>query len=306
MQFEYMSEFLAVVDSGSISEAANRTFQAQPVLSKHIKSLEAELGVELLVRSHSGVSLTEAGKSAYKTFSDMTSLYNGLRERLRRDKDGTGLLRVGMLNLGVGHYVLPTATRLQEKYPGVEVRYSTKKPDEIVNGVLNGSFDVAFLGGIGSEWDAELSFFPIANQEVFFLISRKHPRAMADCIEASDLSGHPLLCLRNQPSTEFMNSLILGSGIVPSSIVGIDELELVPSRVVGDDAFFAMPTFMLERFGVFTDTSIVRFRPTLFTQLSFIYNEANANPAIELFLESAKELKSEGHYKDPYAKESQL
>lgn len=150
MQFEYMSEFLAVVDSGSISEAANRTFQAQPVLSKHIKSLEAELGVELLVRSHSGVSLTEAGKSAYKTFSDMTSLYNGLKERLRRDKDGTGLLRVGMLNLGVGHYVLPTATRLQEKYPGVEVRYSTKNPTRLSMASLTAVLTSPFSEGLAA------------------------------------------------------------------------------------------------------------------------------------------------------------
>lgn len=304
MQFEYMSEFLAVVDSGSISEAANRTFQAQPVLSKHIKSLEAELGVELLIRSHTGVSLTKAGENAYKTFKDMVSSYNSLKERIKREEDGTGLLRIGMLNLGVGRYVLPTTTRLQEKYPGVEVRYSTSKPAEIVNGVLDGSFDVAFLGGIGDKWDAELSFFPIAKQEVFFLISKKHPRAMDDCIEAGDLSGRPLLCLRNQPSTEFMNSLILGSGIVPSTIVGIDELELVPSQVVRDDAFFAMPTFMLERFGAFTETSIVRYRPTLLTQLSFIYTEANTNPALGYYLDSAKELKNEGQYRDPCSRDA--
>lgn len=299
MQFEYMSEFLAVVESGSISEAANRTFQAQPVLSKHIKSLETELGAKLLVRSHTGVSPTEAGEMAYKTIRDIVSSYDSLKERIRRDETGTGLLRISMLNLGVGRYVLPTITRLQEKHPGVEVRYSTKKPDEIVNGVLDGSFDVAFLGGIGSKWDAELSFFPIVKQEVFFLISKKHPRAMDDCVEADDLSGRPLLCLRDQPSTEFMNNLILESGIAPSAIVGVDELELVPARVVKDDAFFAVPTFMLERFGTFTEISIVRYKPTLLTQLSFVYNEANTNPALGYYLDTAKELKCEGQYRDP-------
>ena len=298
MQIEHMAEFLAALDNGSISAAASRMYLAQPVMSKHIKSIENELGAKLLERSRQGISPTKAGGEAYKTFKGIVASYNELKEQIKRSEGGAGLLRMGMLNLGVARFVLPTVSKLQELYPDVEIRYSTKKPDELLDGVQNGKFDVAFLGAVAQRWTEILEFFPIAQQEVFFLVSKKHPHAMKDCVEADDLSGHPLLCLRDQPSTEFMNKLVLESGIKPSAIVGVDELELVPALAARDNAFFAVPSFMLEKFGTFTETSIVRYVPTLRTQLSFIYTRDNANPILARFLEAARQLKASLYYRD--------
>lgn len=296
VQISRMVEFLAVAETGSITEAANRIFTAQPVLSKHIKSLEKELGAELLVRSNSGVTLSAAGQDAYETFREIVNRYNMLKTRIAGANNTGGALQIGMLNMGVGHYVLPTAIKLQEMIPGIEIHYATKKPDEIVDGLIQGAIDVAFLGAIDESWKNKLHFFKIANQEVFFVVSKKHPAAMLDSIVADDLSGHPLLCLRNQPSTAFMNSLIIEAGIKPSSIIGIDELELIPAAVINENGFFAVPTFMLERFTANTGISVVRYEPALHTPLFFVYDDANPNPALGKFLAIARQLKREGFY----------
>lgn len=291
-----MVEFLAVAETGSITEAANRTFTAQPVLSKHIKSLEKELGTELLIRSNSGVTLSAAGQDAYDTFREIVNRYNMLKARIAKSNDLGSTLRIGMLNMGVGHYVLPTAIRLQERIPGIEIHYATKKPAEIVDGLIQGDIDVAFVGAIDEGYKKKLHFFKIADQEVFFVVSKKHPAAMLDSIVANDLSGYPLLCLRNQPSTAFMNSLILEAGIKPSSIIGIDELELIPTAVINENGFFAVPTFMLERFTANTGISVVRYEPTLHTPLYFVYDDANSNSALGSFLATARQLKKEKCY----------
>ena len=62
MELKQLSYFLAVADSGSFSKAAVRLSVAQPILSRQIKLLESELGVELLYRNGRGVILSEAGK----------------------------------------------------------------------------------------------------------------------------------------------------------------------------------------------------------------------------------------------------
>lgn len=291
-----MVEFLAVAETGSVTEAANRTFTAQPVLSKHIKSLEKELGTELLIRSNSGVTLSAAGQDAYDTFREIVNRYNMLKARIAKSNDLGSTLRIGMLNMGVGHYVLPTAIRLQERIPGIEIHYATKKPAEIVDGLIQGDIDVAFVGAIDEDYKKKLHFFKIADQEVFFVVSKKHPAAMLDSIVANDLSGYPLLCLRNQPSTAFMNNLILEAGIKPSSIIGIDELELIPTAVINENGFFAVPTFMLERFTANTGISVVRYEPTLHTPLYFVYDDANPNSALGSFLATARQLKKEKCY----------
>ena len=58
-QIEY---YLAVVDCGSFSEAAEKCFISQSAVSQQIKALEKELGVELLERHNRTFTLTESGK----------------------------------------------------------------------------------------------------------------------------------------------------------------------------------------------------------------------------------------------------
>jgi Transcriptional regulator len=56
-----MRAFVAVAEEGSMSAAARRLHLSQPALSQTISALERELGVELLVRTSTGVTITEAG-----------------------------------------------------------------------------------------------------------------------------------------------------------------------------------------------------------------------------------------------------
>jgi LysR family nitrogen assimilation transcriptional regulator len=62
MELKQLSYFLGIAESGSFSKAAFRLSVAQPILSRQIKLLESELGVELLYRNGRGVVLSEAGK----------------------------------------------------------------------------------------------------------------------------------------------------------------------------------------------------------------------------------------------------
>src|SRR5881394_3084112 len=63
MNLRQLQYLVAIADEGSFSRAAERLFVAQPSLSQQIKSLERELGGQLLERLPSGVRLTGAGKA---------------------------------------------------------------------------------------------------------------------------------------------------------------------------------------------------------------------------------------------------
>lgn len=62
MDLRQLKYFIAIAQSGSMASAAQSLGVAQPSLSQQMKQLEAELSVELLVRSARGVQLTEAGQ----------------------------------------------------------------------------------------------------------------------------------------------------------------------------------------------------------------------------------------------------
>lgn len=61
-QVEYL---MATVESGSISKAADELIVSRPAVSRAIKDLEDEFGVQLLQRTTAGIALTEAGKVFY-------------------------------------------------------------------------------------------------------------------------------------------------------------------------------------------------------------------------------------------------
>ena len=62
MELKQLIYFLGIAESGSFSKAAVRLAVAQPILSRSVKLLESELGVELLYRNGRGVVLSQAGK----------------------------------------------------------------------------------------------------------------------------------------------------------------------------------------------------------------------------------------------------
>src|ERR1700730_10012754 len=64
MELRHLRYFIAVVETGSLTEAAKRRLHtSQPSLSRQIKDLEDQVGAELLSRSVRGVELTDAGRA---------------------------------------------------------------------------------------------------------------------------------------------------------------------------------------------------------------------------------------------------
>ncbi len=71
LDLEWLEDFLALADCGNFSRAAQARAIAQPALSRHIKSLEEWVGVDLFNRSAQPVTLTEAGKRFHPTVGDL-------------------------------------------------------------------------------------------------------------------------------------------------------------------------------------------------------------------------------------------
>ena len=61
-----LETFICVVDSGSFNKAAEKLYISPPAVIKQMNLLEETLGIQLFIRTHRGLSLTEAGKSFYR------------------------------------------------------------------------------------------------------------------------------------------------------------------------------------------------------------------------------------------------
>lgn len=97
MRLELLSNFIAVVECGTITAAARKIRIAQPALSSQLRLLEEEYGVPLLRRSTRTLELTEAGQVLYRRAKSICRLEAEVRQELRSGApSGAGALRMGV------------------------------------------------------------------------------------------------------------------------------------------------------------------------------------------------------------------
>lgn len=94
MDIKQMIYFKTIVEAGTILKAASLLHMAQPPLSMQLKQLEAELGVQLLIRGHRKVELTAAGRLFYKRSLQMISLSETTLHEMKNTQNET--LHIGI------------------------------------------------------------------------------------------------------------------------------------------------------------------------------------------------------------------
>lgn len=141
--------FKDVIDAGGFSHAAARRGLSHSTVSKHVKALEAELGVLLLNRTSRTMSLTEAGSVVLGFSRHVGASVSELRERLDELRgEVAGELRVASLLHTGKHLVQPAVRRFVEEFPGSRVRLTLDDGPLHFN---REGYDVAVRVGLGAE-----------------------------------------------------------------------------------------------------------------------------------------------------------
>lgn len=137
--------FLQVLERNSFSEAARAMGYTQSAVSQMIKSLEEELGVTLLLRSRTGVSLTREGELLLPYIRDVANAHHMLTEQAA----GFHGLRSGMVRIGTSTSVSssllpPVIKRFKEAHPGIRFELHQGLYDDVETWVRDGVVDFGF------------------------------------------------------------------------------------------------------------------------------------------------------------------
>ena len=142
---EEIAIFVAVVESGSFSRAAERLNQANSAVSRAVKKLESRLGVSLLNRTTRQLSLTEEGERYFLrmqgVLQEMAAAENELMESRHTPK---GLLRIDAATPVVLHYLMPLIKPFRERYP--DITLSLVSSETFIN-LIERKVDVAIRAG---------------------------------------------------------------------------------------------------------------------------------------------------------------
>ncbi|QSR20388.1 LysR family transcriptional regulator [Novosphingobium sp. KA1] len=193
MELRHIRYFLAVAEERHFTRAAQRLGIGQPPLSHQIKDLEAEVGTPLFHRIPQGAELTDAGRAFEDRVRPIPAIVADAVSAARRAAAGeTGSIRVGFTGSAAFNPRVPQAIRIyRRRFPDVELSLAEHNSIGLVEGLKNGSLDVAFLRPDAVD-KRDLRLFHLADEPLIAaLASARMPHG--EPISLSQLAHDPFI-----------------------------------------------------------------------------------------------------------------
>ncbi len=189
MELRHLRYFVAVAEAESLTVAAKRKLHtSQPSLSRQIRDLEEEIGVELLTRRARGIELTPAGRVFLDHARSVLSQVEAAGETARRiAHPAKPCFVMGFLT---GHELtwMPEAIKiLRDELPNVDVVISSQYSPLLANGLSKGKIDAAFLRR--EKGVPELAYRVLVKEPLVVVLPSDHRLAALKAISPGDLVG---------------------------------------------------------------------------------------------------------------------
>jgi predicted ATPase/DNA-binding transcriptional LysR family regulator len=253
MQLEArLRAFAAIARCGSLSRAAEELFVSQPAVSKHLASLETELGETLVVRGRQGATLTPAGQVLADYVLRAEALLANAGRALRAGADTeTGTLALAASGIPATYLLPHVLSAFRERYGGVEIEFAEATSAGALELVRLHQVELAVVGGLTVP--PELESEPLLEDEIVLIgppalggrrlrtkelegqtwISREEGSATRAAVETArwELGLHSVPQLELQSWEAVKLAVARGAGIAAISRLAL-EFELQAGRLV--------------------------------------------------------------------------
>jgi LysR family hca operon transcriptional activator len=291
MELRHLRYFVAVTEEGSISLAAERRLHtAQPSLSRQLRALEAEVGVQLLSRSVRGIELTAAGRAFLDHARLALSQVDAAGEAARRAaQPAKASIVMGFLTGTEMDWFTEAVRLLRDELPNIEVILVSQTSPELASGLLRGKIDVAFLRPEPEMPD--LVFKHLTSEPLVVVIPSDHRLAEFEAIGPRDIEGETFVNVSNTAPTLriVIDDYLKSAGVNIATAHEAASISMAISLIASTRGVALLPVYALN----FLPRSVVSRplaadAPTI--DLVLGYRKANTSPLLKLFLSRTDEL----------------
>jgi LysR family hca operon transcriptional activator len=291
MELRHLRYFVAVAEEGSLTVAAERRLHtAQPSLSRQIRDLEYEVGVQLMTRNVRGIELTAAGRAFLDHARLALAQVEAAREAARRAaRPAKTTFALGFLT-GQEMDWLPQAMRiLRDELPNIEVTVSSQYSPALAQALVRGSLDLAFLRAEAQL--PELTYRTVTSEPLVVILPSDHRLAANDAVSPRDLVAETFIGMSDTAPTlrVAINDYLKRSGVELTPAHEVDNISMAISLVASTRGVALVPLYV-RNFLPWSVTArpIKGDSPTI--DLVVGYHNTNASPILELFLSRMEDL----------------
>lgn len=192
MDIKQLRTLLAIAETGSLTRASELLHVVQPALSRQLKLLEDELGVQVFERNRRGMQLTDAGKTfVEKVRRALRQLDQAKTDIIATKNNILGTVSIGMLPSLGDAISVPLVATLRRQYPDLLISLTTGFTSELQGLLEKGELDVALLGEYKPS--ALLSTEPVLREALYVVGLPATGLRLTDPITLSSAAKLPLI-----------------------------------------------------------------------------------------------------------------
>ena len=290
MELRHLRYFVAVVEEGSLTTAAERRLHtSQPSLSRQIRDLEDEVGADLLFRSVHGVELTAAGKAFLEHARTALRQVDAAVEAARKAaQPGKKTFAVGFQT---GHEMnwLPRVMHvLREELKDTDVTVTSDYSPDLAEALARGRLDLAFLR---VEPGYDLEYQVVDREPLIVLMPSDHRLTARQAIHPRELAAEIFIGGSNKATVlrAVTEDYLRRAGVDVKLDHGVDNMAMAMSLVASTRGVALMPAYARN----LLPPSVVSRplegeAPTI--DVAVGYRKSNTSPILKLFLARLDEL----------------
>ena len=201
MELNYVKEFLELASNCNFQETADNLFIAQSTLSRHIKALEADLGVQLFVRTTRNVKLSDAAQIFLPYAAQLVQIEDqGIKMLSEYCMSSQGTITIGAIP-SMSHYnINEVLAGFTKKYKSFALNLVEGDTMELAHMLQDGLLDFAYIreaSGDNEMWQ-QFSKISIGNDYLSAVISADHPLSSRDSVSIEELRNENFLLMEKE------------------------------------------------------------------------------------------------------------
>jgi len=232
----HLRYFVTVAEERHFGRAAERLHMAQPPLSQQIRRLEAEVGVELFVRTTRRVDLTAAGAAYLERARAILAEVDDAADEARRVAAGAvGRLAIGCVGSATYSLLPDLSRRLAEELPGVDFAFRGEMlVADQVEALRTGAIDLALLRPPVDE--ASLTLTTLREERLVVAVPVRHRLATRRRLRVAALADSDLIVHsagRRSAMYDVVRALFADAGVAPRIRHEVGETSTLVTLVAG-------------------------------------------------------------------------
>lgn len=247
MELRHLRHFVAVVECGTLSRAAELVCLSQPALTRSIRSLEELLGADLLERRPRGMVPTPAGAALY----DHARLMLNEAERAQGEvaavaAGGRGALAIGIAAMFADHIVDRAVAAICAGGDDIALTVTQGFLEELVAALRDGRLDMIFSNLSNISLGDDLLVEPVLDLHAYAYAGADHPLAGAQPISKAMLLQQRWAVVDQPHMRDFLDHYFSADGLpAPAFVVRTNSLNLIRSLIAGGGFVGVLPDHLV-------------------------------------------------------------